>query len=125
GPQDPTWPRNPRGARDDPRGAWAGVRTAIGTSLLRPGRDATLFPYTTLFRSPRERAPRRPASAAPSARRSPGPRPRTTRTKWVRSEEHTSELQSPYDLVCRLPLAKKNHKTTDLRSRLRDGVSPT
>src|SRR6266705_7203614 len=45
-----------------------------------------------------------PTDAAPSTRPStPGPRPR-------RSEEHTSELQSPYDLVCRLLLEKKKQK---------------
>src|SRR5207248_10948129 len=34
--------------------------------------------------------------------------------KWIRSEEHTSELQSPYDLVCRLLLEKKNPRCTRL-----------
>src|SRR5260370_8702721 len=66
--------------------------------IRRPPRS-TLFPYTTLFRS--RRAPRvRRAGAAP-----PGPgahRPRRTR-----SEEHTSELQSHLNLVCRLLLEKK------------------
>src|SRR6266496_2719769 len=64
--------------------------------IRRPPRS-TLFPYTTLFRSRR-----RPSGAAPgsgSRRRSPA-RPR--------SEEHTSELQSRRDLVCRLLLEKKN-----------------
>src|SRR5690348_17480544 len=71
--------------------------------LRRPPRS-TLFPYTTLFRSSRGRdrerdigTPSRPAMADRSA-------PRTRR----RSEEHTSELQSPVHLVCRLPLEKKN-----------------
>src|SRR5437867_5936281 len=64
--------------------------------IRRPPRS-TLFPYTTLFRSDRElqRAP-----AAPAIR--PGGHPGR-----LRSEEHTSELQSPYDLVCRLLLEKK------------------
>src|SRR6266705_3765735 len=65
--------------------------------IRRPPRS-TLFPYTTLFRSP-------PASA----------RWCTTMSFcscawchcWRRSEEHTSELQSPYDIVCRLQLEKK------------------
>src|SRR6266705_3001661 len=62
----------------------------------RPPRS-TLFPYTTLFRS---RAPSgHPGPARPRARP-----PGRTRS---RSEEHTSELQSPYDLVCRLLLEKK------------------
>src|SRR2546430_17454744 len=65
--------------------------------IRRPPRS-TLFPYTTLFRSPRGRcrpgiAPRRPPS--PARRRTP------------RSEEHTSELQSQSNLVCRLLLEKK------------------
>src|SRR5438094_3148947 len=78
----------------------------------RPPRS-TLFPYTTLFRSSAARrrgpAPRR-GSAGASRRRRPG----FHRCCWGRSEEHTSELQSPYDLVCRLLLEKKkkgvNHK---------------
>src|SRR6266487_5473839 len=67
--------------------------------IRRPPRS-TLFPYTTLFRSP-------PPLPRPRAGRSPG-RP------WCRrSEEHTSELQSPVHLVCRLLLEKKkNHTTT-------------
>src|SRR5256885_4959550 len=66
--------------------------------IRRPPRS-TLFPYTTLFRSARARSSgvihhcRR--RAAPDAHRS-------------RSEEHTSELQSPCNLVCRLLLEKKN-----------------
>src|SRR6266436_9341109 len=69
--------------------------------IRRPPRS-TLFPYTTLFRS---RACRR----QPPARR-----PRTRRC-CVRSEEHTSELQSRLHLVCRLLLEKKK-KTTKLNS---------
>src|SRR5258708_14728047 len=67
--------------------------------IRRPPRS-TLFPYTTLFRShvskefPRWRRRR----AAPSFPRRP---------RRVRSEEHTSELQSPDHLVCRLLLEKK------------------
>src|SRR6266516_6840178 len=64
--------------------------------IRRPPRS-TLFPYTTLFRSSRPRRPGR------------GPPPRTARARG-RSEEHTSELQSPYDLVCRLLLEKKKKK---------------
>src|SRR5690242_20952961 len=70
--------------------------------IRRPPRS-TLFPYTTLFRS-RTRARRRGPCPRPSFRTgSPGGRPR--------SEEHTSELQSHVNLVCRLLLEKKN-KTT-------------
>src|SRR6266511_5541825 len=60
--------------------------------IRRPPRS-TLFPYTTLFRSP---------CRAPLPRSTPGPSCRT----W-RSEEHTSELQSRENLVCRLLLEKK------------------
>src|SRR5216683_3437082 len=62
--------------------------------IRRPPRS-TLFPYTTLFRS---RGPR--ACRAGPPRRRPIGRP-------ARSEEHTSELQSRSDLVCRLLLEKK------------------
>src|SRR5215471_20017945 len=68
--------------------------------IRRPPRS-TLFPYTTLFRS------QHPVSQAlPAMDASPG-------TGYVlRSEEHTSELQSRRDLVCRLPLEKKKNKKT-------------
>src|SRR2546426_2587647 len=73
--------------------------------IRRPPRS-TLFPYTTLFRSgpvPLEdgRAGRvDDGPRVPGARRRARPHPR--------SEEHTSELQSPCNLVCRLLLEKKN-----------------
>src|SRR5690348_17640009 len=77
--------------------------------IRRPPRS-TLFPYTTLFRSPAAR-PRRPPGVR-AARRAPGRRvhapPR--RRARTRSEEHTSELQSPVHLVCRLLLEKKKKK---------------
>src|SRR5207302_8065900 len=66
--------------------------------ILRPPRSS-LFPYTTLFRSPR----RAPPGAAP--RRTA--RGRAARANRARSEEHTSELQSRENLVCRLLLEKK------------------
>src|SRR6266446_1030841 len=66
--------------------------------IRRPPRS-TLFPYTTLFRSLRQQ--RRVAQRDPLRR--------AGRLRW-RSEEHTSELQSPCNLVCRLLLEKK--KTT-------------
>src|SRR3712207_8055161 len=89
--------------------------------IRRPPRS-TLFPYTTLFRSPagpvtRGRSPRPSPSAArgrhggnPAAARCwrSGRRPPTT---CRRSEEHTSELQSRQYLVCRLLLEKKKHTT--------------
>src|SRR6266705_2921827 len=64
--------------------------------IRRPPRS-TLFPYTTLFRSLHRR------HRSHDSRRRCGEQDR-------RSEEHTSELQSPYDLVCRLLLEKKKKK---------------
>src|SRR2546429_2078968 len=77
--------------------------------IRRPPRS-TLFPYTTLFRSPR--APSR--RAVPT--RPPGRKItiRTNTTPVKRSEEHTSELQSRLHLVCRLLLEKKKKKTQQL-----------
>src|SRR3990170_4912130 len=64
--------------------------------IRRPPRS-TLFPYTTLFRSPRSCA--RSVTVPPKCR--------STVRRWARrSEEHTSELQSPDHLVCRLLLEK-------------------
>src|SRR5690348_17782627 len=101
--------------------------------IPRPPRS-TLFPYTTLFRS--RRRERRAARGArvqdplherahrpgrhPRRRRPLIPRPlhrhererREARDEGERSEEHTSELQSPVHLVCRLLLEKK--KTTTI-----------
>src|SRR2546426_3084260 len=78
--------------------------------IRRPPRS-TLFPYTTLFRS--HRAP--PADARsrtriPSDREQLAGAPGEARRHRVRSEEHTSELQSPCNLVCRLLLEKKKKK---------------
>src|SRR5256885_12744256 len=72
--------------------------------IRRPPRS-TLFPYTTLFRSALSRA-------MPSASCSVPARPRPCRPPCLirlRSEEHTSELQSPCNLVCRLLLEKKKN----------------
>src|SRR2546426_4889118 len=74
--------------------------------IRRPPRS-TLFPYTTLFRS---------ASAA--KRPSAGHWPSCCRPKWSinsRSEEHTSELQSPCNLVCRLLLEKKKNRRNNIQ----------
>src|SRR5437588_7236869 len=66
--------------------------------IPRPPRS-TLFPYTTLFRSP--------GTLRLHCRQHPG-----GDAQPLRSEEHTSELQSHSDLVCRLPLKKKTlHKS--------------
>src|SRR6201992_3896702 len=74
--------------------------------IRRPPRSP-LFPYTTLFRSP---AATGPAATAP---RWTG---RTSTRPPRRSEEHTSELQSPVHLVCRLLLEKKKKHKNDLRA---------
>src|SRR3712207_7730479 len=81
--------------------------------IRRPPRS-TLFPYTTLFRSARNPAPRacycrcgkvRAGAAACLAEASAGDERRSAH--FLRSEEHTSELQSRQYLVCRLLLEKK------------------
>src|SRR2546427_7043586 len=82
--------------------------------IRRPPRS-TLFPYTTLFRSYQphfgcqpKRSYRRFEQRQPAARVPAGMTTRSTRRKRVvRSEEHTSELQSQSNLVCRLLLEKK------------------
>src|SRR6202047_5551955 len=68
--------------------------------IRRPPRS-TLFPYTTLFRS----------SCGSAGRGDAGPGLQPLLPGRLRSEEHTSELQSPYDLVCRLLLEKKKYTT--------------
>src|SRR5690242_21004989 len=70
--------------------------------MRRPPRS-TLFPYTTLFRSGQahRRITRRAFAISRDARRC------GDRCSWIRSEEHTSELQSHVNLVCRLLLEKK------------------
>src|SRR5437867_10497847 len=86
---------------------------------------STLFPYTTLFRSfdiydleARVEAVLRRASRAKAER--PAAEPDHYQIGDLRSEEHTSELQSPYDLVCRLLLEKKkrtrrHHRTSRIK----------
>src|SRR5215216_6938528 len=75
--------------------------------IRRPPRS-TLFPYTTLFRSTRCTARATYSWATASSSRCSGPRCARTAS---RSEEHTSELQSPDHLVCRLLLEKKKKIT--------------
>src|SRR2546427_3746822 len=107
--------------------------------IRRPPRS-TLFPYTTLFRSGRDDTalrrssrilvlPTRRSSARrsaalkdPSALGTQGrpPRKRIAR-RLPRSEEHTSELQSQSNLVCRLLLEKKKKKRTTTKLRLKLG----
>src|SRR5437879_7795516 len=80
--------------------------------MLRPPPTSTLFPYTTLFRSLvmdhlRERLKQDKASQAPSTAATQAPSAAAGHAPSTRSEEHTSELQSPMYLVCRLLLEKK------------------
>src|SRR2546426_1859656 len=86
--------------------------------IRRPPRS-TLFPYTTLFRSRwlcwrcLDKAERVTMPVSPFR----GDSDRTPSPQWLsaarsRSEEHTSELQSPCNLVCRLLLEKKKNKNT-------------
>src|SRR5690242_21597705 len=89
--------------------------------MIRPPPSSTLFPYTTLFRSPPARSRRRPGShdrrsARPcqsSRRPARSSRPNAA-TASPRSEEHTSELQSHVNLVCRLLLEKKKYHINTL-----------
>src|SRR5215475_14768216 len=90
---------------------WVGARLtspAFFFLMIRRPPRSTLFPYTTLFRSRRCRCRRwRPrGDQRRHARRSSCAGRRLTR----RSEEHTSELQSRENLVCRLLLEKKKKK---------------
>src|SRR2546430_4944715 len=83
--------------------------------IRRPPRS-TLFPYTTLFRSRRRGTPGQEAGRLAQDRRghrdrgTHGIAPRRALTIQRRSEEHTSELQSQSNLVCRLLLEKKKLK---------------
>src|SRR5256885_8669259 len=73
--------------------------------IRRPPRS-TLFPYTTLFRS------HQPVDQRQPCRRAQPHHAKAPRLRFLgqgRSEEHTSELQSPCNLVCRLLLEKKKH----------------
>src|SRR5688572_32647682 len=76
--------------------------------IRRPPRS-TLFPYTTLFRSP-QTIIREPVQTAEWNWR---PRGAPLTLVGVRSEEHTSELQSQSNLVCRLLLEKKKQYSTN------------
>src|SRR5215210_8058541 len=80
---------------------WSVVVDCVFFLMIRRPPRSTLFPYTTLFRSPRRRPS--PSHPRPSGGRRRAVRicPSAWRRPW-RSEEHTSELQSPMYLVCRL-----------------------
>src|SRR5258708_21913907 len=74
--------------------------------IRRPPRS-TLFPYTTLFRSSLYGGVERPVLTAKAAFAYDSSTDCKTKAALARSEEHTSELQSPDHLVCRLLLEKK------------------
>src|SRR5438034_2675528 len=102
--------------------------------MIRPPPRSTLFPYTTLFRSDRpapcrahergrlDRSRRRPADELAPFALAHQTVSGICRTLCSRSEEHTSELQSHSDLVCRLLLEKKKnnkkHISSEERTRL-------
>src|SRR5260221_6046767 len=89
--------------------------------IRRPPRS-TLFPYTTLFRSVDFEPDGQPNSTATGDDLNPGG---PGDEDGVRSEEHTSELQSHSDLVCRLLLEKKKrrHHPATIASRVRTDIS--
>src|SRR2546422_4587471 len=94
--------------------------------IRRPPRS-TLFPYTTLFRSPSEARERRVPHGEVGAllRGVPGEVARAGPRAGARSEEHTSELQSRLHLVCRLLLEKKKKKTINTKKcRIESKVTP-
>src|SRR5438552_13850027 len=82
--------------------------------LIRRPPRSTLFPYTTLFRSARLSSARAASGESIRARSHAKPCDRNAHPRKVlRSEEHTSELQSPDHLVCRLLLEKKNNRANN------------
>src|SRR5699024_12431836 len=101
-------------------GSSSGARRvhALVLSLLQPAPRPPLFPYTTLFRSRLSAPPHhairtrvrqivKQRGAAGGRSAPPAPRRPASAERGGRSEEHTSELQSRFDLVCRLLLDKK------------------
>src|SRR5437762_9585891 len=98
--------------------------------MIPPPPRSTLFPYTTLFRSNRSRNPLvlfqtvqknfqdedRPLQFEDTTSRPDD----MYRKRTIRSEEHTSELQSPMYLVCRLLLEKKKNKRNKIDTNIRD-----
>src|SRR2546430_17432160 len=87
----------------DPAGGADNNRAFFFFLMIRRPPRSTLFPYTTLFRST---APRGAKTRVPNASRWK----RRWRNFMRRSEEHTSELQSQSNLVCRLLLEKKKKR---------------
>src|SRR2546430_11161471 len=89
--------------------------------IRRPPRS-TLFPYTTLFRSAVQHGV---AGAAVGDLEAQRPGREVARDRAGRSEEHTSELQSQSNLVCRLLLEKKKTHADRHISQTADEVTPT
>src|SRR5258708_28713870 len=87
--------------------------------IRRPPRS-TLFPYTTLFRSPCSMKPLTTVEMASFVLRQCSSKSfdGSQNESGTRSEEHTSELQSPDHLVCRLLLEKKKKKNTTTNSNI-------
>src|SRR5437667_6936969 len=82
--------------------------------MMRRPPTSTLFPYTTLFRStPGPADPRRSAGRGSPGMWPDSPGPAAARA-GRRSEEHTSELQSHHDIVCRPLLEKEKKKSADV-----------
>src|SRR5438874_3151249 len=110
------------------------LRSSFFSLMIPPPPSSTLFPYTTLFRSvehadvvAQDLAPPDLVERLELGRVVEGPgHPLDVRPS--RSEEHTSELQSRRDLVCRLLLEKKKNQRIDLSRTLaknrRDGAAP-
>src|SRR5207248_5230454 len=90
--------------------------------MIRPPPRSTLFPYTTLFRSAADR--RRRVQLHQRLRH--GVERQLEKSRGgERSEEHTSELQSPYDLVCRLLLEKKKKHRIYIQFTVQTSKNPT
>src|SRR5438093_9310719 len=104
-------------------GSARGPVTGFFFVMIPPPPRAPLFPYTTLFRSPGRpsasgKTSDRPCPASPrrGRRRQAFGSRSSARPPW-RSEEHTSELQSLTNLVCRLLLEKNNKKESTFQDR--------
>src|SRR5205807_9471049 len=89
------------------------VYSLLFSVIVRLPPRSTLFPYTTLFRSSSSPVPMEPSAV----RCCSAPLEISSGAEQQRSEEHTSELQSPCNLVCRLLLEKKNQIPTSVFKR--------
>src|SRR3712207_7232473 len=97
--------------------------------IRRPPRS-TLFPYTTLFRSLTLQVMTMPMTSCPRTRdqakaRAPSPAAARPSSSALRSEEHTSELQSRQYLVCRLLLEKKKKTIQNTHSQQANNLNHT